>query len=191
MGFRISIRGGTNSSLNMIVSRNNELLINQWNILDTFVGIILCIGGALLVHVSIKMFSGCEFSIHYKSMVSFAILVLIISAGFSLMLTGLRLVMGPNGVRIENRTQQIVKWRRTIFLVKKSDVISFNKLKCVEIKCEIKKGHFASFCLFSVSINSETKQNILWEFSKKIQAESFAKEISTKTGLPISDKTTP
>jgi hypothetical protein len=162
------------------------LKINHWNFLDLFSGVFLCCWGA-------AWFFGFAIFIQLwkpvavvQTIGSVLVFLVMLTLGFVGFLGGLRLILGPDGVKIDPKKKEVIVWRRTLRLNIKQSVFDFERLKQIKIAIRKKHGKFGhKFNVYAVIAGDEPNEVEFDYFSTISEAKTLAKRVSDTTGLTL------
>jgi hypothetical protein len=165
-------------------AQERVLTINHWNLMLQFVGVIVCGGGVVVLigfasivqlwkpQTIVEVIKGC---MGYLLLIGFASIWL---------LAGLKLILGPDGVRIDANKKELCVWRRTLFLNKKRKIFKFEQLKQIKVGVRKKSGKFGpDFNVFSVITGDQPDEVELDYFSTISEAKTLAKRVAEVSGL--------
>jgi hypothetical protein len=112
-------------------------------------------------------------------------IAIIFGFGACLIMYGVRMVLGVSGYDVDSDLRRVLMWKR-VFLRKRFKCIPFNQLKQIRVGC-VKKGFVVDHSFFSVFIDGVDGEKEIDCFDTKAEAEKYAGELRTLTGLPFLD----
>lgn len=167
-------------------TKDPVLTINHWNVLLQFVGgFSCCWRAAWFFGFAIFIRSWKPVAV-VQTIGSVLVFLLMLSLGFFGVLYGLRLILGPDGVKIDPKKKEVNVWRRTLRLNIKQRIFEFEQLKRIKIEMRKKPGKFGpDFNVYSVVAGDGSNEVELDYFSKISDAKTMAKRVAEASGLRL------
>jgi hypothetical protein len=167
-------------------TKDSVLKINHWNLGLQFGGVFMCFWGAVWFFAFAIFIQSWKPLAVVQTIGSVLVFLVMLSLGFIGVLGGLKLILGPDGVRIDPNKKEVCVWRRTLRLNIKQRVFEFQQLKQIKIAIRKKRPSFGSgFNVYSVIAGDETNEVELNYFSDLAKAKALAKRVADFSGLQL------
>jgi hypothetical protein len=165
-------------------TKDSILTINHWNLLLQFAGVVLCCGGVLGFLGGASIVQLWKPSTIVEVIKGSIALLFVFGLPSIFVLVGLRLVCGPDGVKIDVNQKTVFVWRRTLFLNKKQRIFKFEQLKQIKIAMRKKSGKFGpDFNVVCVIAGDEPNEVELDYFLRISEAKTLATRVAEFSGL--------
>lgn len=167
-------------------SEDTVLKINHWNLGLQLAGIFLCFWGAAWFFGFAIFIQSWKPAAVVQTAGSILVFLVMLTLGAVGVLGGLKLILGPDGVKIDPKKKEVRVWRRTLRLDIKERIFKFEELRQLKIAIRRKKGAFGpAFNLYSVVAGDEPNEVELNYFSNISRATTLAKQVAAFSGLPF------
>jgi len=167
-------------------TNDSVLTINHWSFLLQCAGAFMCCWGA-------AWFFGFAIFIRLwrplavvQTIGSILVFLVMLTLGCVGILGGLKLILGPDGVKIDPKKKEVSVWRRTLRLNIERRIFEFEQLRQIKIVTRKKRGTFGrGFNVYAVIAGDGLNEVELNYFCKLTEAKTLATRVAEASGLPL------